>query len=89
MDNGLYSRNSLQELFMCPCTHSLLVETFIFLSSGIDNLVSSVLPGSIIGAPLKLLSKLIRPNLLLSEDGCDVWPKHVGALYDRYKTICN
>jgi hypothetical protein len=28
-----------------------------------------------------------RPNLQLPEDGQDIWPKHVGVLYNKYKYI--
>jgi hypothetical protein len=30
-----------------------------------------------------------RRNLSLSDDGQDIWPKHVAFVYNKYKTSCN
>jgi len=32
-------------------------------------------------------SYMFWPNLQLPEDGQDMWPKHVGAVYNKYENI--
>jgi hypothetical protein len=53
--------------------------------------VSAIYPRHLQGVTslVNVYSCTLQPNLYFLEDGQNIWPKHVGALYNKYKTLCN